>query len=93
MQSFGASDIPLRTTELVTFAFAEDTRGGLTQTFTVPYPVWVINTTVISNVTPQYGSFRMVLCYASNGKVIEGEEILNRGTHTTWSRFQIRRCT
>jgi hypothetical protein len=46
----------------------------------VPYPVWVINTTVISNINPQYGSFRMVLCFAKNGTIIEGQEILNRGS-------------
>jgi len=80
METFGASDIPMRDQELVPFAYVEDTRGGLTQLFSVPYPVWIINTTVIANRTPQYGNFRMVLCYANNGTVIEGEEILNRGS-------------
>lgn len=79
METFGAPDIPLRNEELVPFAYIEDTRGGLTQKFSVPYPLWIINTTVIANRTPQYGNFRMVLCYASNGTIIEGEEILNRG--------------
>lgn len=80
METFGASDLPMRNEELVPFAYVEDTRGGLTQTFSVPYPVWILNTTVIANRTPQYGNFRMALCYAVNGTVIEGEEILNRGT-------------
>ena len=80
LATFGASDIPLRTDELVTFAYIEDTRGGLTQTFSVPYPVWVLNTTVIANATPQYGSFRMALCSADTGKIIKGQEILNRGS-------------
>jgi hypothetical protein len=40
----------------------------------------VINTTVIANRTPQYGNFKMVLCYAENGTVIDGAEILNRGS-------------
>jgi hypothetical protein len=79
MVTFGASDIPQRE-ELVTFAFVEDIRGGLTRVFSIPYPVWIINTTVISDRNPQYGNFRMVLCYASNGTVIKGEEILNRGS-------------
>ena len=79
MVTFGASDIPQQE-ELVTFAFVEDARGGLTQVFSIPYPVWVMNTTVISERNPQYGNFKMVLCYASNGSVIEGEEILNRGS-------------
>jgi hypothetical protein len=80
MNTFGASDIPLRSVESVTFAYVEGSRGGLTRTFTVPYPVWVINTTVISDINPQYGNFRMALCYAKNGTVIEGQEILNRGS-------------
>lgn len=80
METYGASDIISRSQEMVPFAFVADKRGGLTQKFSVPYPVWIINTTVISNITPQYGRFRMVLCYADNGTIIEGEEILNRGT-------------
>jgi hypothetical protein len=80
MSIFGASDIPIRTEESVPFAYITDTRGGLTQYFSVPYPVWVLNTTVIANRTPQYGNFQMVLCYASNGSIIKGDEVLNRGT-------------
>jgi hypothetical protein len=79
MDTFGASDVAIRNREMVTFAYVADSRGGLTQKFRVPYPVWVINTTVTANRTPQYGDFKMALCYASNGTVINGEEILNRG--------------
>lgn len=78
--TFGAGDLPLRGREMVTFAYINESRGGLTQKFRVPYPVWVLNTTVIANRTPQYGNFQMVLCYANNGSVIDGEEILNRGS-------------
>lgn len=80
MRIFGAGDLTLRGREMVPFAFISETRGGLTRKFTIPYPIWVINTTVIANRTPQYGNFRMVLCYADNGTVIDGEEILNRGS-------------
>ena len=80
METYGASDILWREWEMVPFAFVEDKRGGLTQKFSIPYPVWVLNATVTANTSPQYGNFRMVLCYASNGMVIEGIEILNRGT-------------
>ena len=80
MGIFGAGDLTLRGRELIPFAFVSESRGGVTQKFTIPYPVWVINTTVIANRTPQYGNFRMVLCYAGNGTVIDGEEILNRGS-------------
>jgi hypothetical protein len=80
METFGASDILWRDQEMVPFAFVEDKRGGLTQKFSIPYPLWVLNITVTANTSPQYGNFRMVLCYASNGTVIKGVEILNRGT-------------
>ena len=80
METFGASDILWREWEMVPFAFVEDKRGGLTKKFSIPYPVWVLNATVTANTTPQYGNFRMVLCYAQDGMTIEGIEILNRGT-------------
>ena len=80
MEQFGASAILPRTREWVPFAFIENNRGGLTQVFSVPYPLWAINTTIIAEKRPQYGVFRMVLCYADTGGVIEGDEIFNRGT-------------
>ena len=66
--------------ELVPFAYIEEKRGGLTQEFTVPYPLWVLNISVIANTSPQYGNFRMLLCNASDGTIIEGAEILNHGS-------------
>jgi hypothetical protein len=80
METFGASEILPRTQEYVPFAFINGTGGGLTQVFSVPYPVWVINSTVVARTHPQYGIFRMALCYADSGRIIDGEEILNRGT-------------
>ena len=80
MGTFGAGDLAPRGSDLVPFAFISEARGGLTQKFTIPYPIWVINTTVFANRTPQYGNFQMVLCYANNGTIIDGEEILNRGS-------------
>ncbi|MDO9325538.1 MAG: hypothetical protein Q7T80_11350 [Methanoregula sp.] len=79
METYGASDIVARNKEMVPFAYVDGTRGGITRTFSVPYPIWIINTTVTANTTPQYGRFRMALCYAKDGSIIEGEEILNRG--------------
>ncbi len=80
METFGASEILWRNQEWVPFAFIEDTRGGLTNVFSVPYPIWVINTTVISEKNPQYSNLRLALCYADTGGIIEGEEVLNPGT-------------
>jgi len=76
----GASETPRQTLELVPFAVIENTRGGLTQVFSVPYPVWVINTTVIAENQPQYANFQMALCYADTGGIITGEEIVKPGT-------------
>jgi hypothetical protein len=80
METFGASEILWRNKEWVPIAFIEDTQGGLTNVFSVPYPIWVLNTTVISEQNPQYSNLRFVLCYADTGGIIEGEEILNPQT-------------
>ncbi|MFA5221489.1 MAG: hypothetical protein WC391_04290 [Methanoregula sp.] len=80
METFGASDIPWRGENLVTFAFIEESRGGLTQKFSVPYSTWMMNITVVADKQPQYGRFRMVLCDAKTGAIFGGTEILNYGT-------------
>ena len=67
---------------MVTFAYISEAKGGITQKFRVPYPVWSLNATVTANRTPQYGNFKMVICFANNGTVIDGMEILNRGSMT-----------
>ncbi|WP_321508549.1 hypothetical protein [uncultured Methanoregula sp.] len=79
METFGASEPVLHYEKMVPFAYVQDTRGGVTQKFSVPYPVWILNITVNAARNPQYGNLRMVVCYASNGTVIDGAEILNRG--------------
>jgi hypothetical protein len=75
METFGASDIPLRENRSVTFAYMEGTGGGLTQVFTVPYEVWALNMTVTADRMPQYAMFKMVLCDAKTGAVLQGAEI------------------
>jgi hypothetical protein len=80
MGTFGASDIPWRGENLVTFAFIEEPRGGVTQTFSVPYEIWMMNITVFAGPQPQYGRFRMALCNAKTGAILEGTEVLNYGT-------------
>lgn len=79
METFGSSDIPLREVSSVPFAYVEETRGGLTRTFSVPYEVWVLNITVTADQKPQYAMFRMVLCDAK-GNVLDGAEIQYPGT-------------
>jgi len=75
METFGASDIPLRENRSVTFAYMEGSGGGLTQVFTVPYEVWALNMTVTADRMPQYAMFKMVLCDAKTGAVLQGAEI------------------
>ena len=76
----GVSETPSQDQEWVPFAFMENTRGGLTQVFSVPYPVWLINSTVVAENQPQYAHFRMALCYADTGGIIKAEEIVYPGS-------------
>jgi hypothetical protein len=77
---FGESDIRRSGQDVVTFAYVEDSRGGLTRVFSVPYPVWTMDIRVVDNTTPNIASFRMALCYAANGTIIDGVELIHPGT-------------
>jgi hypothetical protein len=77
---FGESDIRRSGQDIVTFAYVEDSRGGLTRFFSVPYPVWSMDIRVTDNTTPNIASFRMALCYAANGTMIDGVELIHPGT-------------
>jgi hypothetical protein len=80
MDTFGASDIPLRdASPSIPFAYVEESRGGITQAFSVPYEVWVLNISVTADRQPQYSMFRMVLCDAK-GNILQGAEIQYPGT-------------
>ena len=79
METYGVSNTP-RGNVNVPFAYVEDSRGGLTTIFKVPYAVWALNISVTANTHPQYASFDMVLCDARTGAIITGAEILNGGT-------------
>ncbi len=80
LDMFGESDIRRSDRDIVTFAYLADTRGGLTRVFSVPYPVWTMDIRVIDNTTPNIASFRMALCYAANGTIIDGVELIHPGT-------------
>jgi hypothetical protein len=75
MNRYGVSDIGLRESEEITFAYVEENRGGVTQNFSVPYDVWALNITVIATRQPQYTQFNMILCDRSTGHIIEGAQI------------------
>jgi hypothetical protein len=80
LEMFGESDIRRSGQDIVTFAYVEDSRGGLTRVFSVPYPVWTMDINVVDNATPNVASFRMALCYAKNGTIIDGVELIHPGT-------------
>lgn len=80
LDMFGESDIKRSDQDIVTFAYLADSRGGLTRVFSVPYPVWTMDIRVFDNATPNTGSFRMALCYAANGTVLDGVELIHPGT-------------
>jgi hypothetical protein len=80
LEMLGESDIRRSGQDVVTFAYVNDTRGGLTRIFTIPYPVWMMDIRVIDTITPNIASFRMGLCYAANGTFIEGVEIEHPGS-------------
>lgn len=77
---YGESDIRRTGQDIVTFAYMADSRGGLSRVFSIPYPVWTLDIRVIDNTTPNIASFRMALCYAANGTIIDGVELVHPGT-------------
>jgi hypothetical protein len=80
LEVYGASDIMWRDPDVVPFAYIEESRSGLTQEFSFPYGVWGMNVTVFAVTKPQYARFEMALCYARDGKVIEGMELSGPGS-------------
>lgn len=79
LDMYGESDIRRPGQDMVTFGYIEESRGGLSQVITVPYPVWTMDIRVIDNTTPNVAGFRMALCYAANGTVIDGMELVHPG--------------
>jgi len=77
------SDTPFKDPRTVTFAYIEgapvNLNGGITQEFNVPYGLWMVNVSVMANSDPTEVWFRWALLYASNGTIIDGGELLNRG--------------
>ena len=80
LDTYGESDIRRSDQDIITFAYVEESRGGLTRVFSVPYPVWTMNIKVVDNTTPNIASFRMALCYAANRTIIDGVELIHPGT-------------
>jgi len=82
MSMYGSSSIGWKYTSSEVFAYIDESHGGITQTFTVPYPVWRLNATLYATTTPQYASFRMILVDEETGQILDGIEIHFPGTVT-----------
>jgi hypothetical protein len=80
LDMFGESDIRRPGPDIVTFAYMAESRGGISRVFSIPYPVWNMDIRVFDNATPNTASFRMALCYAANGTILDGVELIHPGT-------------
>jgi hypothetical protein len=80
MGHFGASDPPWRESNISTFAYLEESRGGATGTFTVPYPLWRVNCTVEKGSRPESAGISVLLVDAQDNTIIDGAEVIGPGT-------------
>ncbi|KQC03499.1 MAG: hypothetical protein APR53_05235 [Methanoculleus sp. SDB] len=78
MSTFGASDPEWHSTKIETFGFLRESQGGITQYFSVPYPLWRINSTLEAQNHPQSGLLEWVLVNAETGGIIDGGEVRHR---------------
>lgn len=77
---FGMSDPPWRGSKVASFAYIEEASGGVTDPFTVSYPVWRLTCTVRNDDYPENARFKMVLIEKETGEIIDGAEIKGPGT-------------
>ncbi len=80
MSTFGGSDILWKSNSTIPFAYVEESCGGVTETFSVPYSVWRMNCTVYAERKPQAALLDFVLVSADNGTIVEGGEIRYPGS-------------
>lgn len=81
LMSYGGSD-PLwkNSTEIVPFAYIEEGKGGITETFHVPYAVWRLNCSVSATIRPEAAYFRMALVDLKSGAIVKGAELRYPGS-------------
>jgi hypothetical protein len=82
MGMYGSSDAEWQYKSSVAFAYIEEDHGGITEPFTVPYPLWRMTSTVYAIKTPERARFRMILVDEQSGLVLEGAEIRFTGSVT-----------
>lgn len=75
MDLFGASDPEWRNREVMAFAYLEETSGGLTEIFSVPYPLWRINCSLEATIHPQSALAQWILVNAETTEILEGGEL------------------
>lgn len=69
------------TIEWIPIGILEQSRGGVSTTFTVPKtPFWRIRTEVTADRFPGQAQFRYILCDAETGAVIDGGEVIGSGS-------------
>ncbi|WP_332450523.1 hypothetical protein [Methanoculleus sp.] len=72
----GGSDPSWKETAgIIPFAYLEEARGGITETFHVPHAVWRLNCSVSSTVRPEAAHFRMALVELESGTIVEGADL------------------
>lgn len=70
----GGSDLPWDDDAAV-FALLQESRGGVTETFAVTYPIWRWNCSIDASSRPQYALLRVALANATDGSILDGAEI------------------
>lgn len=76
----GASDPSWQESNISTFAYLEESRGGATDTFTVPYPLWRINCTLAGGSRPEAAGISVLLVDAKDNEIVDGAEVKGQGT-------------
>jgi hypothetical protein len=82
MNLYGFSDVDWQYNSSVIFAYVEENHGGITESFTVPYPVWRVTATLSAMRTPEKARFRMIIVDQETGQILEGIEIRYPGSVT-----------
>ncbi len=82
MRMYGFSDAEWQYKASAVFAYVKEDHGGITEAFTVPYPVWRMTCAVSARTTPEKARFRMILVDRQSGLILEGVEIMYPGTVT-----------
>ncbi|MDV2482558.1 hypothetical protein F8E02_11210 [Methanoculleus sp. Wushi-C6] len=79
--SYGGSDPSWQGAHnVIPFAYVEEAKGGITETFHVPYDVWRLNCSVTATVRPEAARFRMALVERESGTIVEGASLQYPGS-------------